>query len=194
MYGLDDQLEMLRILSTLVLLLLKSNCQTLQTGIPSAFRDGLNRSKRWIAAGTAIHAASLSPGLSERKEEAVRSEDERDQGHWHLKAGDTHGSGKGSGETGPSRPLKASSAKFVIIFPIAKWPSWRTSKQGKEKLGIRRHLSVTQYWLFMRILSPLNVLCKVTRVTKGRVLVNPHAYGQKKFQNPVLNIYVFVSS
>lgn len=51
---------------------------------------------------------------------------------------------KASGETGPSRPLKASSAKFVIIFLIVKRPSGRTGKQGKEKLGIRRHLSVTQ--------------------------------------------------
>lgn len=64
---------------------------------------------------------------------------------------------EGSGETGPSRPRKASSAKFVIIFPIVRQPSGRTSKQSKEKLGIRTHLSVTQYWLFMRILSA--VLC-----------------------------------
>lgn len=104
---------------------------------------------------------------------------------------------EGSGETGPSRPRKASSAKF-IIFPIVRRPSGRTGKQGKEKLGIRRHLSVTQYRLFVRILSavlcPFQCTMQSYKSYKGEILVNSHTYGQKKFQNPVLNVYVFVSS
>lgn len=43
----------------------------------------------------------------------------------------------------PFRPMKPSEDNFIIILPIANSLPGRVGKQGKEKLGMRRHVPVT---------------------------------------------------